>query len=47
MGNILRKSKRYDESIDIFSKAISLCPNMPQLYNNLGNIYLDMVFFSI
>ncbi len=43
MGNVLRRVKRWDEAISTFLKAIALCPGMPQLYNNLGNIYLDMV----
>ncbi len=43
LGNVLRRTKQWDQAIAIFSKAIGLCPNVPQLYNNMGNIYLDMV----
>lgn len=43
MGNILRKTKRWEEATTVFYKAISINPNLPQLYNNLGNIFLDTV----
>ncbi len=29
----------YDKAIDIYYKLISLAPNMPDLYSNLGNIF--------
>lgn len=43
MGNLLRRVKRLDEASVIFLRALVISPNLPQLYNNLGNVYLDAV----
>jgi tetratricopeptide (TPR) repeat protein len=47
MGNLLRKAKRWEEANEMFYKAIAINPNLPQLYNNLGNVFLDTVSLSL
>lgn len=47
MGNLLRKAKKWEEANAVFCKAISINPNLPQLYNNLGNIFLDTVVLNM
>jgi hypothetical protein len=41
-GNLLRKLKRFNEALEVFKNAIKI-RSIPQLYNNMGNVYLDMV----
>lgn len=39
-GSALTKLKEYEKSITFFKKSISLDPNKPEVWNNLGNSYM-------
>ena len=42
LGVICKNSKRTDEAIYLFKKAIELSPKHPDAYSNLGNLYTDL-----
>ena len=42
IGLSLRDKGNFEDSIEHFKKAISIQPNLHQLYNNMGTVYQDM-----
>ena len=42
LGVICKNSKRTELAINLYKKAIEVCPNDPDAYTNLGNLYKDL-----
>ena len=46
LGLILKKTGKFDEAIQVYKNAISINPNLPELYNNLANLQRSEGNFS-
>ena len=42
LGNLLARSKRYEEALQSLRRAIEIDPDYVYAYNEIGNVYLDL-----
>ena len=41
LASIYRKKRSFDEAIKFYNNASKIAPNAPEVYYNLGNIFLE------